>query len=217
MKATVALTDDHILLRNGLANLLTELGYTVLFQADNGRQLIEKISTHTVPQVVIMDINMPVMDGYEATLWLKENHPSVKVLALSMLDDETSLIRMFKNGAHGYILKDCHPDELQKAIETLLKKGFYHSEVIGQKLIRAIHHLDEINISMPPEKLVLTDKEVEFLKWVCTEFSYKEIADKMGVSPRTVDGYRDALQEKLECKGRIGLALWAIRQGVVEV
>jgi two-component system, NarL family, invasion response regulator UvrY len=217
MKATVALTDDHILLRNGLANLLTELGYTVLFQADNGRQLIEKISTHAVPQVVIMDINMPVMDGYEATLWLKENHPSVKVLALSMLDDETSLIRMFKNGAHGYILKDCHPDELQKAIETLLKKGFYHSEVIGQKLIRAIHHLDEINTQMPAEKLVLTDKEVEFLKWVCTEFSYKEIADKMGVSPRTVDGYRDALQEKLECKGRIGLALWAIRQGVVEV
>lgn len=217
MKATIALTDDHILLRKGLANLLEELDYDVLFQADNGKDMIEKLKTHAVPQVVLMDINMPQMDGFETTLWLKQNHPATKVLALSMLDDEVSLIRMFKNGAHGYILKDCHPDELEKAIKAVLANGFYHSELIGQKLIRAIQNLDEINHLVHAEKVHLNDKELEFLKWACTELSYKEIADKMGVSPRTVDGYRDALQEKLDCKGRVGLVLWAIKQGVVEL
>jgi DNA-binding NarL/FixJ family response regulator len=219
MKATVAITDDHVLLRNGLANLLKELGYDVLFHADNGAQLVEKLKTYPAPQVMLMDINMPQMDGYESTRWLKENHPSVKVLVLSMLDDETSIIRMFRNGAKGYILKDCHPDELEAAIESLLKKDFYHSELISGKLIRAINHFDDNNPRPPsaPPPVTLTEKEKEFLKWVCTELSYKEIADKMNLSPRTVEGYRDALQEKLECKGRIGLVLWAIRKGIVSV
>jgi len=218
MKATVALTDDHILLRNGLANLLTELGYPVLFQADNGKQLVEKLKTNPAPQVMLMDINMPQMDGYEATQWLKENHPSVKVLVLSMLDDDTSIIRMFRSGAKGYILKDCDPDELEGAIQSLLQKDFYHSEEISGKLIRAINHLDENAANATTEKPVqLTDKELEFLKWCCTELSYKEIADKMNLSPRTVEGYRDNLQEKLDCRGRIGLVLWAIKNGIVTV
>ena len=218
MKATVALTDDHILLRNGLANLLTELGYRVLFQADNGKQLIEKLKTNPAPQVMLMDINMPQMDGYAATQWLKENHPSVKVLVLSMLDDDTSIIRMFRSGAKGYILKDCDPDELEGAIESLLQKDFYHSEAISGKLIRAINHLDENSANTSSEKQVpLNEKELEFLKWACTELSYKEIADKMNLSPRTVEGYRDNLQEKLDCRGRIGLVLWAIKNGVVTV
>ena len=218
MKATVALTDDHILLRNGLANLLTELGYRVLFQADNGKQMVEKLKSHPAPQVMLMDINMPQMDGYEATLWLKENHPSVKVLVLSMLDDDASIIRMFRSGAKGYILKDCDPEELETAIESLLKKDFYHSEAISGKLIHAINHMDEANATSPAEKQPhLNEKELEFLKWACTELSYKEIADKMNLSPRTVEGYRDNLQEKLDCRGRIGLVLWAIKHGVVTV
>jgi DNA-binding NarL/FixJ family response regulator len=218
MKATVAITDDHILLRNGLANLLQELGYNVLFQADHGKQMMEQFKIHPAPQVMLMDINMPQMDGYQATKWLKENHPSVKVLVLSMLDDETSVIRMFQNGAKGYILKDCHPDELEAAIESLILKDFYHSEMISGKLISAIHHLDDNNSTLPrTQQLHLTDKEKEFLKWACTELSYKEIADRMGLSPRTVENYRESLQEKLDCKGRIGLVLWAIRQGIVTV
>jgi len=217
MKATVALTDDHVLLRNGLANLLTELGYNVLFQADNGKQLIEKLKANPAPQVMLMDINMPQMNGYDATLWLKENHPSVKVLVLSMLDDDTSIIRMFRSGAKGYILKDCDPQELESAIESLLVKDFYHSEEISGKLIRAINHLDEIDANAHTEKVHLNEKELEFLNWACTELSYKEIADKMNLSPRTVEGYRDNLQDKLDCRGRIGLVLWAIKNGVVTV
>ena len=216
MKASIALVDDHVLLRNGLANLLTERSYNVVFEADNGKQFIEKLATHSLPQVVLMDISMPVMNGYETTLWLKKNRSSVKVLALSMLDDETSIIRMFKNGANGYILKDCHPNELEAAIRSVLEKGFYHSEVISGKLIHAINHLDDNNNS-GGATAHLNEKEIEFLKWACTELSYKEIADKMKMSPRTVDDYRDHLQEKLDCKGRIGLAMWAIKNGIVAV
>lgn len=216
MKGTIAIADDHVLLRNGLANLLKETGYNILFQADNGVQFIEKLKSNPQPQVVLMDINMPLMDGYATTLWLKNHHPSVKVLVLSMLDDETSIIRMFKNGAKGYILKDCHPDELETAIQSLLEKGFYHSEMISGKLIHAINHLGEENQpNQHEEAVVLNEREIEFLRWACTELSYKEIADKMALSPRTVDGYRDHLQEKLDCKGRMGLALWAIKNGIV--
>ena len=216
MKASIALVDDHVLLRNGLANLLQERHYNVLFEADNGKQFIDKLRSHPLPQVVLMDIHMPLMDGYETTLWLKKNHSSVRVLALSMLDDEMAVIRMFKNGAHGYILKDCHPDELETAVRHVLEKGFYHSEGISGKLIKAINHLDENNNADDPTAQ-LNEKETEFLKWSCTDLSYKEIAEKMGVSPRTIDSYRDHLQEKLECKGRIGLAMWAIKHGVVSI
>lgn len=217
MKITIALADDHVLLRNGLANLLKDVGYDVVFEADNGKQFIEKLKTNTLPQVVLMDINMPLMNGYETALWLKNNHPSVKVLALTMLDDEASVIRMLKSGAKGYILKDSDPAELTKAIDEVLQKGFYHSEMVSGKLIRAFNHLNENDSIAEAGQVKLNEKEVEFLNWACTDLSYKEIADKIGVSPRTVDGYRDALQEKLDCKGRIGLVLWAIKNGKVTV
>lgn len=216
MKAAIALVDDHVLLRNGLANLLKDLHYTIVFEAGNGQQLMEKLQTHPQPQVVLMDINMPVMDGFDTTLWLKQNHPDIKVLALSMLDDETTIIRMIKNGAKGYVLKDTEPEELDVAIQSLLQKGFYHSEAISGKLIHALSEgTGEEEGAV--HKLRLNEKELEFLKWACTEYSYKEIAGKMAVSPRTVDGYRDALQEKLEVKSRVGLVLYAIKNGIVKI
>jgi len=217
MKVTIALADDHVLLRNGLANLLKENDCQVLFEADNGKQFIEKLNTHPLPQVVLMDINMPLMNGFETTLWLKKNHPSVKVLALTMLDDEASIIKMLKSGAKGYILKDSDPEELQKAIEAILQKGFYHSEMISGKLIHAISHLNGKETIAEAGQIRLTEKEIDFLKFTCTDLSYKEIADKMGLSPRTIEGYREALQEKLDCKGRVGLVLWAIKNGIVIV
>lgn len=215
MKATLALADDHVLLRNGLAALLRDYGYTVLFEADNGAHFIEKVKTIAVPQVVLMDINMPVMDGFETTAWLKQHHPETKVLALSMLDDETTVIRMIQAGARGYVLKDSDPEELHKAIQAVLQKGFYHSELVSGKLFQALSQKDGSESHL--FRLKLNDKEMEFLKWTCTDFSYKEIADKMGVSPRTVDGYRDALHEKLEVKSRVGIVLLAIKNGIVKV
>lgn len=217
MKPTVALADDHVLLRKGLANLLTDLDYNVLFQADNGKEFLEKLNTHSLPQVVLMDINMPQMDGYDTTLWLKRNHPDVKVLALSMYDDEAAIIRMIRNGAKGYILKDCEPAELKAAIQALLTKNFYHSDLVTGKLIHTINHLDQPEHAGIKELLDLSDKEIEFLKWASTEMTYKEIADKMCISPRTVDGYRDELFQKLNLKSRVGLVLFAIKNGIVKL
>jgi two-component system, NarL family, invasion response regulator UvrY len=212
--ATVVLTDDHILLRNGLAALLKNLGHTVLFEADNGIHFTAQLNPGNVPDIVLMDINMPQMDGYDTCQWLKQHHPSVKVLALSMYDNEAAVIRMLRSGARGYILKDSHPAELMAAIDALMKSGFYYSEIVSGKLIHAINKMDDKN-KTTGTSTQLNDRERTFLKYACTELTYKEIADKMFVSPRTIDGYRDGLFEKLQLKTRVGLAVYAIKNGIV--
>lgn len=212
--ATIVLTDDHVLLRNGLATLVKNLGHTVLFQADNGKDFIEKLQYQAIPDVVLLDINMPQMDGYETSRWLKRHHPSVKVLALSMYDNDSAIISMLRCGAKGYILKDSDPAELQTAIDTIMAKGFYYSDLISGKLIHAIGQIGD-NGNELTTLVQLNDREREFLKYACTELTYKEIADKICVSPRTVDSYRDGLFEKLHLKTRVGLVMYAIRHGIV--
>jgi len=216
-KASVAVVDDHVLLRNGLATLIRSLDkYSVLFEAANGKDFIQQLQPRFLPDIVLLDINMPEMDGYETALWLKRNHPQIKVLALSMYDNENAIIRMMKNGAKGYILKDIDPLEFRVALDSLIRKGFYYSEMVTGKLIHAVNNMDEPG--QPIQKLVtLNEREIDFLKYACSELTYKEIADKMFVSPRTVDGYRDTLFEKLSLKTRVGLVLYAIKNGIVNV
>jgi len=214
--ANIALTDDHVLLRNGLAELVKSQGHSVLFEADNGKDFISKLNEVALPDIVLLDINMPEMDGYETAQWIKTNHPDIKVLALSMYDNETSIIRMLKCGARGYILKDSEPAELRAAIEALMTKGFYYSDLVSGKLMHAINKMDDDGDGL--KSLVpLSDRETDFLKYACTELTYKEIADKMYVSPRTIDGYRDALFEKLHVKTRVGLVMYSIKNGIVNV
>ncbi len=214
--ASIVLVDDHSLLRIGLAQLVESLGNTVLFEADDGKEFLEKLDKNNLPDVVLMDINMPEMDGFQTTRWLKENHPGVHVLALSMYDNETSIIRMLKCGARGYILKDSEPAELKAAIHALIDKGFYYSDLVSGKLMHAINKMEDDGGGL--KSLVpLNDRETDFLKYSCTELTYKEIADKMFVSPRTIDGYRDALFEKLHVKTRVGLVMYAIKNGIVNV
>jgi DNA-binding NarL/FixJ family response regulator len=212
----IALADDHTLLRNGLASLVQNFGYSVVAEADNGQELIDKITAGAEAELILMDINMPGKDGYETTLWLKENYPDVKVLALSMYDDETAIIRMLKSGAKGYILKDSEPGELRTAMESVLNKGFYYSEMVTGRLMRTITDMDDEQ-SSTKKLLNLSDREVDFLKFACSEMTYKEIASQMHLSPRTIDGYRDALFEKLDIKTRTGLAIYAIKNGVVKI
>lgn len=211
---TIALADDHVLLRKGLADLVSKQGYTVLFQADNGEEFLEKLKANPDPDIVLLDINMPKKDGYDTALWLKRNKPSIKVLALSMYDDENAIIRMLKNGARGYILKDSEPADLKAAIESVLTKGFHYSEMVTGKLIHTIHSMDEDNSDIK-NTLGLNEKEIMFLKLAATELTYKEIAEQMHLSPRTIDGYRDELFEKLNIKSRVGLVLFAIKNGIV--
>lgn len=213
---SIALVDDHSLLRKGLAQLVESLGFTVVSESDNGKEFIRQLDDNKLPDIVLLDINMPEMDGYETAQWIKANQPGIKILALSMYDNETSIIRMLKCGARGYILKDAEPAELRTAIDDVMNKGFHYSDLVSGKLLHAINNLEDGNGNL--KNLVqLNARETDFLKWACTELTYKEIADKMFVSPRTIDGYRDALFEKLQLKTRVGLVMYAIKHGIVTV
>jgi DNA-binding NarL/FixJ family response regulator len=213
---TIALADDHVLLRKGLADLVSKQGYTVLFQADNGEEFLDKLKTNPEPDIVLLDINMPKKDGYETALWLKRNKPGIKVLALSMYDDEKAIIRMLKNGARGYILKDAEPSDLKAALESVLTRGFHYSDMVTGKLIHSINAMSEEDSEIK-STLGLSEKEITFLKLAATELTYKEIAEQMHLSPRTIDGYRDELFEKLDLKSRVGLVLFAIKNGIVNI
>jgi DNA-binding NarL/FixJ family response regulator len=216
-KIKVALADDHVLLRNGLAGVVDSFGdYSVLFEADNGKHFTEQIAKFGEPDIVLLDINMPEMDGYATAQWLKEHYPLVNVLALSMYDNEAAIIRMFKAGAKGYILKDSEPPELKTALDSIQKKGFYYSELVTGKLIHSINKMNEEE-AVAKGTHQLNEREKEFLKLACTEMTYKEIAEKMFLSPRTIDGYRDALFEKLQLKTRVGLVMYAIKNGIVQI
>jgi len=213
--ASIVLTDDHALLRNGLAGLLKSLGHRVLFEADNGKDLISKLNSTNIPEVLMLDINMPEMDGYETARWMKNHHPEVKILALSMYDNDNAVIGMLKCGVKGYILKDSDPSILRDAINDLMEKDFYYSDHVSGKLIHAINQKENGAIGNKTENL--NEREKEFLKYSCSEMTYKEIAEKMFVSPRTIDGYRDALFEKLQLKTRVGLVIYAIKNGIVDI
>ena len=211
----VAITDDHTLLRNGLTGLVnTFSNFTVVLQAGNGLELQKLLNPKDLPDIVLMDINMPEMDGYDTALWLRNTYPQVKILALSMMDSESAIIRMIKNGARGYVLKDAEPEALNEALNAVMTKGYYYNELVTGKLIFSINKLgseeNEIKSLMN-----LSEKEVTFLKLVCTDFTYKEIADQMNIGIRTVDGYRDTLFSKLQVRSRVGLVLFAIKHGLV--
>jgi two-component system, NarL family, invasion response regulator UvrY len=216
MNTSIALVDDHTLIRSGLAQLVESLGHTICFEADHGLDMQQKLHPNSLPGIVLMDINMPQLDGFGSTQWLKEHYPDLPVLALSMYDSETSIIRMLKCGAKGYILKDSDPAELQSAIHDVLTKGYYYSDLVSGKLIHAINKIDDEGSDINTFTH-LSDRELDFLRYACTELSYKEIAAKMFVSPRTIDGYRDDLFEKLNVKTRVGLVMYAIKNGVVKV
>lgn len=213
--AKLILVDDHVLLRNGLAGLVENLGHTVMFQADNGADLLARLNADDLPDIILLDINMPGMDGYETSRQLRDLYPAIKVIALTMYDDETSIIRMLKNGVRGYMLKDIHPQVLKNALYEVEERGYYHSEFLSEKLMHALAMGEEGKTEI--EIAELTEKEIRFLELSCTELTYKEIAEKMDVSPRTIDGYRDSLFLKLNLKSRVGLAIFAIRNNLVNV
>jgi len=213
-KIKVAITDDHTLLRNALARLVNSFdGYTVLLEADNGKDLRNKIMKHQVPDVVLLDVNMPEMDGFETTQWLRKNYPYIKILALSMLSDEKTIIKMFRLGATGYLLKNTDAEELKKALDAVVNKNVYLSEYVSAKLVSGLH-IDTEENSKP---ILLNERERDFLRWACTELTYKDIAEKMNLSPRTVDDYRQSLFTKLNVHSRVGLVMYSIRNGIVEV
>lgn len=207
---TIAIVDDHTLFRSGLANLLEEFEeIEVIFEAVNGLDLQAKIANHHEVQLILMDISMPVMDGYAATKWVKANFPNTHVLALSMLEDEKAIIGMLKAGAGGYMLKESTPTDLLLAIKAVVTKGFYVNDLVSGRLLVAIKDGDS--------KPLFTTRELTFLQHCSTELTYKEIADLMNVSPRTVDNYRESLFAKLNIKSRTGLVVYGIKSNLIAI
>lgn len=207
------MADDHVLLRNALASLIDTFGNCrVIFQAGTGKALTESILAGTVPDVVILDLNMPEMDGYETATWLLNNAPEVHVLMLTMYDSELSLIRLLQAGVKGFLKKDIHPDELKFAIQSVMHAGYYYSNHTTGKLVNLFRNNSDGNSL---RRATLSEQEVQFLKLACTDLTYKAIAQQMKLNPRSVDTLRDQLFIKLDVKSRVGLAMVAIRQGVV--
>jgi DNA-binding NarL/FixJ family response regulator len=212
---SIAIVDDHILIAKAIASIIIEhSSYQVLYEVANGKMLQEKFKqAKNIPDVVLLDISMPIMDGFETAQWMKENYPEVLILTLSMQDDDESLIRMIKCGAKGYLLKNVEPKELIYAINQLIQKGFYYPEWATGKVFKSLGQEELISKS----EIKITDREQAFLQLSCSEMSYKEIAEKMFCSPRTVEGYRDALFEKLEIRTRVGLVLYALRNKLIKL
>lgn len=213
-KIYIAVVDDHALFRKSLRVLIDLFArYQVLFDAANGEDFIHQLDENNLPDIVLMDINMPVMDGYLTTSWLKANYPQVRVIALSTMDAETSIIKMIKSGASGYVLKDADPEELKYALDEVQRVGYFYNELVTRKIMGSIRDLTETDSKLNLF-VKLSEREIQFLKFSCTELTYKEIADQMCVSVRTIEGYRDALCEKLNLKTRIGLAVYAIKNNL---
>lgn len=209
-KINIAIVDDHTLFRSGLSSLLAEFDeINVVLEATNGIDLQEKIKSYPNIQLVLMDINMPLMDGYTTTKWIKETYPELHVLALSMFEDEKAIIGMLKAGAGGYLLKESKPSEVLAAIKAIINKGFYINELVSGRLLFSLKQADT--------KPIFSERELIFLQHCSSELTYKEIANLMNVSPRTVDNYRESLFSKLNIKSRTGLVVYGIKHQLITI
>lgn len=214
-KIKVLIADDHVLLRNALAELINQFQTChVIFQACNGLEVMKCLKNGTIPDIILLDLNMPELDGFETAEQLQLQYPAVKVMAVTMYDSELSLIRLLQFGVKGFLRKDIHPAELKTAIETLHREGYYHSNYLGSKLsglfIKGKDHKRKI------DEALLQENELLFLRHTATDKTYKEIALEMSLSPRAIDSLRDQLFVKLDVKSRVGLALYAVKNGIVQ-
>lgn len=214
MKHDVIIVDDHILFARSLAGLIdTFPEYQVKFTFKNGSELVDKLAAGMeLPAIILLDYNMPVMDGIATMKWLKKHQPDAKVLALSMEDDEKTVLAMLRNGAKGYLLKDIHPTLLKKALDTVLDQGYFHTAEVTSTLMNSLNEEKDAK-----NQIKLKENEIRFIKLACEEKTYKEIADEMFLSPKTIDGYRHHLFEVLGVKNRIGLVMYAIKNKIVEI
>jgi DNA-binding NarL/FixJ family response regulator len=211
MKTSIGIVDDHQLFLKSLSLMLKSFKvYDVVVEAVNGKELQDKIAQGSiVPSIMLVDVNMPVMNGIETAKWMTANHPQVKLVALSMNDNDTVIIDMIKAGCCAYMLKETHPDELEKALQEISTKGYYNADSSNINFRRLLQS--------EKESVQISDKEKQFLQHACSDLTYKEIAALMFLSERTIDGYRETLFGKLKVQSRVGLAMEAIRKGLVSL
>lgn len=210
MAHNIVIVDDHLLIAKAISSMINEFkGYNVLYEVENGKELKDKFQLEkNIPDIVLLDISMPVMNGFETAAWLKQNHPAVKVIVLTMQGDDVSLVKMIRAGAISYLNKNVHPTELQKALDAVCEKGMYYPDWATSRILHALAHNEDEQV------IKLSEREIEFLRYCCTEMTYNEMGEKMFCSGRTVESYRDSLFEKLHVKTRTALALFAVKMGL---
>lgn len=217
MAVKIALADDHQLVRKGIRLLLENIkNFQVVTEAENGKELIDQIrALDQLPDLVLVDVNMPVMDGKETVKILRNDYPELRIVALSVDTDLAIIRELIRLGANAYLFKDSSPDVFRKVLLEVNEKGFsYSKDVIDSLLIPERSGKTEPGSYLAQQHLQkLTARELEFIKLCCSEYTYKEIAEKMNVSQRTVDGYRESTFDKLNIKSRTGLVLFAFHSG----
>jgi two-component system, NarL family, invasion response regulator UvrY len=210
---TVALADDQLILTDALATIIGSFeGYRVLYTAANGKELIQKIETGPSPDVLILDLAMPVMDGYQTAEWLQKNRPAIKILMLTMYDTDITLIRLLKFGVKGFVKKDAHPSELRHAIKEMSTIGYYYNTGTAGRLANLMTRDEDGDIRL--NKLDLTAPETALLKHCCSDLTFKQIAAEMNITPSGLDNLRAILCTKLSIRTRVGLALYAIKHSI---
>ena len=212
----IIVVDDHTLYRSGLVKLIQTLGneFLVVKEFSNGKEIVDylELQINKKPDVIIMDVEMPILNGFEAVEILTQKHPETRILTVTMMDNERTLLRMLKCGARGFLSKDVEPKELKDALLSIVSNGYYYTDVMTGKLIASLKD----NRKQKKENS-LSDREKEFIQLSISELTYKEIASKMCLSPKTIDGYRASLFEKLDVKSRVGLVVYSIKYGLVSL
>jgi DNA-binding NarL/FixJ family response regulator len=216
----IAIADDENLFREGVTGLLeTESDITFLFEAENGKTLLYKLQMfkNNLPHIILMDLKMPEMNGVECTRIVKKKYPEVKIIALSSYFSKSFILNMIDAGVVAYLAKDCQRKELLEAIHQVYHQGYYYDKVVMELINENLLHGAKTQVKSTFDKLYLTKKEKEVLALICAQYTTQEIADKLFISPRTVDGHRNNLLQKTGCKNTAGLVVFAIQNGVIDI
>ncbi len=211
----VAIADDHKIFRKGV--ILSLRPYTnikFVLEAENGEELLKELP-EAEPDVILMDLKMPRKDGIEATKVISKKYPGIKIIILTMYEDERFVYHMMENGANGYLLKNAEPQDIRKAIMDVFEKGYYLNNFVNRILLKRSHARQKVIPSLNKE-FTLTEKERDVLKFICMEFTAQEIAKKMEISQRTVEAIKDRLMERFGSRNTAGLVFFAVKNNLVD-
>jgi DNA-binding NarL/FixJ family response regulator len=211
----VAIADDHKIFRKGvILSLRTYPNIKFVQEAENGQELLNGLD-ESQPDIVLMDLRMPQKDGIETTKQISKLYPDIKVLVLTMYEDERFVSHLMENGANGYLLKSADPSEIKKAIMEVMARGYYLNNFVNRVLLKKSHARTKTIPSLNSE-IVLNDKEREVIRLLCMEYTAQEIAQKMDISPRTVEAIKDRLMERFGTKNTAGLVFFAVKNNLID-